>query len=228
MSARTPAVGPSPRSFVPFLILSVVCPYVTYRLLQRYDPGMSQTDALLVSGVFPALANVLSIVRSRSLDIIGSMVLLGIVIGALGAALGGGPRVILVRESFVTGAAAIVCLVSLGAPRPLFFYIGRDFATGHDPVRIAEFDALWQIPAAQHVFRVLTAVWGIGWLVEVGLKVLIVFSLPIPQALVVGPLESGAFTIVLVLWTLRYTRAARRRGEARRAAAAGGSAPLSP
>jgi hypothetical protein len=166
-------------------------------------------------------------VRSHSLDIIGAVVLLGIVVGAVVAVLGGSPRLILVRESFVTGAVALVCLASLWAPRPLLFYIGRDFSTGHDPVRMAQFDALWHNPAARHVFRVMTAVWGIGWLLEVGLKVLIVFTLSIPQALVVGPIESGAITIVLLLWTLRYARAARRRGEARLAAEAARQAPPS-
>jgi len=228
MAAQHPGGGLSLRTFAPMLLLDVVCPYLTYRLLQRNDPAMSQTVALLLSGVFPALANVISIVRSRSLDIIGVIVLLGIVVGAVAALLGGGPRLILVRESFVRGAVALVCLASLWAPRPLLFYIGRDFSTGHDPVRIAEFDALWQNPAARHVFRVMTAVWGIGWLVEVALKVLIVFTLSIPEALVVGPIESGAITLVLILWTVRYARAARRRGEARLAAASGGQPPPSP
>ena len=221
MSQQSAPAGPRLRGFLPFLFLDIACPYLTYQYLQHHAPGMSQTTALVLSGVFPALANVISIVRSRAVDIIGVMVLLGIAVGAVGAALGGGPRLVLLRESFVTGAVAILCLGSLAAPRPLLFYIGRDFSTGHDPARVAQFNALWYNPGAPHVFRVMTAVWGIGWLAEVALKVLIVYSLSIPRALVVGPISSAAITIGLILWTVRYARTARRRGEARRAAAAG-------
>jgi len=228
VAAQRPAAGPSLRGFLPVLFLDIVCPYLTYQYLQRHAPGISQTFALVLSGVFPALANVISIVRSRSLDIVGVMVLLGIAVGVVGAVLGGGPRLVLVRESFVTGAVALVCLASLAAPRPLLFYIGRDFSTGHDPARIAEFNALWHRPGAPHVFRVMTAVWGIGWLAEVALKALIVFTLPIPRALVVGPIESGAITVLLILWTVRYARAARRRGEARAAAAGSSASPAIP
>jgi hypothetical protein len=61
----------------------------------------------------------------------------------------------------------------------------------------------------------MTAVWGAGWIAEVALKVLIVFSLSIPQALVVGPIESAVITVLLILWTIWYTRAVlRRRAEA--------------
>lgn len=219
MSEENSPGGLSLRRFLPFLLLDVVCPYLTFRYLQAHVPSMSQTTALVLSGVFPALANVISIVRSRALDIIGVIVLLGIAVGAAAAALGGGPRLVLLRESFVTGALAIVCLVSLAAARPLLFYIGRDFSTGHDPARMVEFDALWQNPGARHAFRVMTTVWGVGWLVEVALKVLVVYSLSISQALVVGPIQSAAITVVLILWTVRYARAARRRGEVLRAAA---------
>jgi hypothetical protein len=225
VSEQPPEAGLSLRRFLPFLLLDVVCPYLTYRYLQAHVPSIPQTAALVLSGAFPALANVISIVRSRALDIIGVIVLLGIAVGAVAAALGGGPRLILLRESFVTGALAIVCLASLAAPRPLLFYIGRDVSTGHDPARVAEFDALWQNPGARHVFRVMTIVWGIGWLAEVALKVLVVYNLSISQALVVGPIQSAAITVVLILWTVRYARAARRRGEARRAAASAAAHP---
>jgi len=218
MSVPSPRV-PGLRQFLPFLLLDVVCPYLTYRYLQRYHPGIPQALALVLSGVFPALANLISIARSRSLDIIGVIVLLGLLVGAASILLGGNPRLALVRESFVTGALAIVCLASLVAgPRPLLFYVGRDFSTGHNPARIAEFNRLWQRPGAPHVFRVMTAAWGVGWIVEVALKVLIVFSLTIPQALLIGPIESGVITALLILWTMRYVRGVRRRAEAARAA----------
>jgi len=153
-------------------------------------------------------------------DVIGLFVLTGITVSASAALLGGGPKLVLIRESFVTGALGVICLISLRAPRPLLFFVARDFSTGHDPARMAEFNALWQSPAARHVFRVMTVVWGVGWVGEFALKVLIVTALSITQALVVGPIESTTITVLLIAWSIRYGRASRERAQRLKAAAA--------
>jgi hypothetical protein len=205
---------------LPILVLDIACPYLTYAYLTHRAAGISPALALVLSGVFPALGNVLSLIRSRTLDIIGIFVLVGIAVGAASALVSGDPKFVLIRESFVTAALGVICLLSLLWSRPLLFYIGRDFTTGHDPVRVAEFNTLWDRPGAERVFRIMTTVWGVGWVGEFVLKVLLVLNLSIPRMLVVGPILSNGVTIGLILWTLRYARESRRRGEALRAAAA--------
>jgi hypothetical protein len=220
MTAGRSREGLGLRNLVPILVLDIACPYLAYHYLRQRLPQMSPSQALLLSGVFPVLNNLRSLVRSRTLDIIGVVILVGIVVGAASAFVTGDPKLLLIRESFVTGALAIVCLASLLWRRPLLFFIGRDFSAGHDPARVAEFNALWERPGARRVFRVMTVVWGLGWLGEFLLKIALVLTLAIPQVLVVGPIESNGITIALILWTIRYANESRRRGEeARRAEA---------
>jgi hypothetical protein len=225
MTPAPPREGFGLRSLLPVLVLDIACPYLAYHYLRQQAPQMSPSLALLLSGVFPVLNNLYGLIRSRTLDVIGIVILVGIVIGAASAFLTGDPKLLLIRESFVTGALAVVCLTSLVWPRPLLFFIGRDFSTGHDPARMAEFNALWERPGARRVFRVMTVVWGLGWLGEFVLKVVLVLTLTIPQVLVVGPIESNGITIILILWTLRYANQSRRRGEAAQAAVARVAAP---
>ena len=206
------------RNLLPILVLDIACPYVAYHYLRQQLPQMSPSTALLLSGLFPVLNNIRSLVRSRTFDIIGIVIIVGIVVGAASAFVTGDPKLLLIRESFVTGALAIVCLASLLWPRPLLYYIGRDFSTGHDPAKMAEFNASWERPGARRVFRVMTVAWGLGWLAEFLLKIVLVLTLTIPQVLVVGPIESNGITIALILWTIRYANESRRRGEAARAA----------
>ncbi|HEV2440296.1 MAG TPA: VC0807 family protein [bacterium] len=213
MTAAPPRDGLGLRNLLPVLVLDIACPYVAYHFLRQQVPRMSPSLALLLSGVFPVLNNVRSLVRGRTLDIIGVVILVGIVVGAASAFVTGDPKLLLIRESFVTGALAVVCLASLVWPRPLLFFIGRDFSAGHDPARVAEFNAMWERPGAQRVFRVMTVVWGLGWLAEFALKIVLVLVLTIPQVLVVGPIESNGITIALILWTIRYANESRRRGE---------------
>lgn len=213
MTANRPRDGLGLRNLLPVLVLDIACPYVAYQYLRQQVPQMSPSLALLLSGIFPVLNNIRSLVRSRTLDIIGIVILVGIVVGAASAFVTGDPKLLLIRESFVTAALALVCLASLLWPRPLLFFIGRDFAAGHDPAHVAEFNAMWARPGARRVFRVMTIVWGLGWLAEFALKIVLVLTLTIPQVLVVGPIESNGITIALILWTIRYANESRRRGE---------------
>ena len=86
----------------------------------------------------------------------------------------------------------MVCLTSLVWPRPLMFYIGRQFSVGEDPAKIAEFNALWQHPRARHTLRVMTLVWAIGWIGEFALRIAMVLRLSIPEVL--NKLSGGDWT----------------------------------
>jgi hypothetical protein len=204
---------------LPILLLDMVLPYLTYRYLIRRAPGMPLAAVLAWTTVFPAAANILSVVRRRRLDIIGIIVLTGIVMSIGAVRLGGDPRILLIRESFVTGTLGLLSLVSLTFPRPLMFYVGREFMTGNDPARVAEFDALWQLEGARHSFRVITVVWGVGWLAECVLRAVMTFTLPVGLVLVVAPLLLAAITVGMILWTVRYAALRRAAGEAARRAA---------
>jgi hypothetical protein len=102
--------------------------------------------------------------------------------------------------------------------RPLLFYIGRQFAAGHDPAAIERFNGLWQYPGARRTFRILTAVWAIGWLGEFALRVAMVLTLSISLVLAVAPFVFNGITLALIAWTFSYVR--RQRMAAPGAAAA--------
>ena len=155
--------------------------------------------------------------------LIGALVLVGIVVSILATLLGGDPKLLLIRESFITGALGMVCLTSLVWSRPLMFYIGRQFSAGEDPAKIAEFNALWQYPVARHTFRVMTIVWAIGWIGEFALRVAMVWTLSIPEVLVISPFVFNGITIGLIAWTLAYGRRQRQRGAEARARGAAAS-----
>jgi hypothetical protein len=142
-----PGRGFSLPAVLPSLLIDGLCPYLAYTLLIAYVPGISQIMALAIGAIFPATYGVVGIVRRRHLDIIGAVVLIGIAVSMAATFVGGDPKMLLIRESFVTGALGLVCLLSLLWPRPLMFYIGRQFSTGHDAAEIERFNALWRFPA---------------------------------------------------------------------------------
>ena len=206
--------APSWRGVLHDLVIDGLCPFVMYVLLTSYVAGVSQVKALAAGAIFPATNGLFGIVRRKHVDIIGAVVLVGIVVSIVATAIGGDPKLLLIRESFVTGALGFVCLLSLLWTRPLMFYIARQFSTGNDPAKVQAFNDLWQRPLAPRTFRVLTVVWALGWMGEFGLRVIMVETLSIPHVLAISPIAFTGITVGLFAWTFAYVRHQQQRAAA--------------
>lgn len=204
-------------SIVPTLIVDGLCPFLTYELLRKYS-GVSEVMALGLGAIFPAAKGLIDVTRRKHVDIIGAIVLVGIVVSIVSLTVSASPRLFLIRESFVTGALGLLALTSFAWKRPMLFYVGRQFSTGNDPVALARFNGLWAHPEARHVFRVQTAVWALGWLGEFGLRIVMVLTLSVPHVLLVSPFVFNGITFGLIAWTLAYARRQQRRYDRKHAA----------
>jgi len=200
-------------SILPALIVDGACPFLAYVALRRYA-GTSELTALVVGALFPLARGIVEAARRRRVDIVGLMVLVGISVSAVALLAGGTPQVLLIRESFVTGALGVLALTSFLWPRPLLFYIGRQFSAGDDSAAREQFDGLWQHAKARRTFRLMTLVWAVGWLTEFALRVVLVLTLSVPQVLAISPILFNGITVGLIAWTLAYAERQRRRGRA--------------
>jgi hypothetical protein len=205
------------RGIVVSLLLNAAVPAILYALTKSYYSS-SEVVALSVAAVFPLVVTAVELGRHRKLDIIGTLALLGIAVSLGGVALGGDPRIILIRESFLTAALGVACFVSLLFPLPLMYYFGREFAAGNDPVKLAEYNAQALIPGAVRVHRRITLVWGCVYSGEFALRVLMVYTLPTVVVLSVSPFIFAGATFGTIAWTFAYVRRVRRRAAARLAA----------
>ncbi len=66
-------------------------------------------------------------------------------------------------------------------------------------------------PGARRLFRVLTIVWGLGWIGEFCLRVVMVWTLSIPQVLVISPFVFNGIFLGLITWNFAYVSRQRRR-----------------
>jgi len=205
-----PVATPSIRTVLPSIVVDGLLPFLTYRFLIGSVPGISDVTALAIGALFPAASGVIELFRRRRVDVIGAIVLAGIVVSIVGIMVGGSARMLLIRESFVTAALALIALSSFAWKRPLLFYIGRQFSAGDDVGAARRFDALWDVAGARRTFRVLTLVWSVGWLGEFALRVLMVFTLSVSQVLAISPFVFNGITLGLIAWTLAYVRRKQR------------------
>jgi hypothetical protein len=202
-------------SWVPTIVLNIVLPIVTYSVL--VDRGVGEVPALLISGVWAALETVLSLAIRRKIDEFSIFVLIFLALGVVAALGFNSPRLLLVKESVVTGLFGVVLLGSLLAPRPLMFYFGRRFATNGTPESIDWWNGLWQYPNFRRTQRVITIVWGVAMCAEALLRIVLAYQLSTGAMVVVSNVLPYVMLIGLITWTITYGK---RQARAARAAVA--------
>jgi hypothetical protein len=139
-------------------------------------------------------------------------VLVFIAIGAVSSLISGNVLFVLIKESFITGTVGLLFLSSLLWRRPIIFYFARQFAAGEDPERLAWWNGLWERPRFRTTMRTMTVVWGVGYLVEAIVRVLFALTLTPGTVVIVSPIMAVGATVLLILWTRKYGRAAYERG----------------
>jgi len=146
--------------FVLELAVNFLLPWLAYRFTL---PHLGETGALIASAVPPIVWSLIELARFRRVDALSMMVLAGIVLSVAAMALGGSPRMLLLRESLVSGAVGVVFLLSLPMRRPLIFYLARATVAREMEGGGARFEKLWQErPALVSSMRLMTLVWGVG------------------------------------------------------------------
>jgi hypothetical protein len=191
----------------PTILFNVALPMLTYFVVT--GRGVSAVSALLLSGCWPIVEIGLSMALRRHLDEFAVLALIFIGLGVVAGLGFSSERLVLVKESVVTGLFGALALGSLALRRPLMFYFGRKFATDGTPAAIAYWNGLWQYPSFRHTQRVITVVWGVVFLAEALLRVGLSYPLSTSAMAVVSAVLPLAVVASLVTWTISYGRRAR-------------------
>jgi hypothetical protein len=209
------------RSVTMIAVFDIAGPLVAYNLLR--SAGFSPVSALVLSGVFPAAGVIIGIVQHRRVDALGVLVLAGIAVGAVLGLVSHNARLVLDEGSVPTAVFGVICLGSLSTPKPLMYRLAVEFI-GPDTPKGQEFTGLWQYAEFRRVFRVVTTVWGIGYLAEAVARVVIVQNTSAGTALAISKVLPYAVAAVLAAWTIGYGQYHKRKGERLAAAAAAAAA----
>ncbi|MFJ4851058.1 VC0807 family protein [Streptomyces sp. NPDC088733] len=187
------------------ILCTIVLPVVTYDVLT--DAGLPEFSALLISGVRPVLGTVVSPAWRRKADEFAIMTLIFLAISVVVTVVGPhSTRLLLVKDSAVTGLFGVVRLGSLLAPRPLMFWFGRRFGTDGTKEGAARFDGLWQYAGFRRVMRTMTVVWGTAYVLEALTRVGLSYRLSTATMVTLNSVLAYAVTALLVAWTVLYGR----------------------
>jgi len=197
--------------------INFLLPYLLYTLTQKQ---LGDARALMVSSAPPILWSIAEFIRHRRVDAVSLLVLGGIALSLLAFVGGGGVRFLQLREKLVTVIIAFVFLGSAAIGRPLIYELARASMRRKASDELARFESLRDNKYFRRTMTIMTLAWGFGLLADAAISVALIYTISIRLYLIVGPILGYSTMGALSLWTFWYARTQRRKGEARRAAAA--------
>src|SRR3954453_19962925 len=198
-------------------LVNFILPFVIYTYAEA---RLGDVRALLASSAPPILWSIVEFFRHRRLDAISVLVVSGIALSLLAMLGGGGVRFLQLREKLVTAVIGLAFVGSALIGKPLIYELARATMRRKSEDEAQQFEALPVHAGFRRTMTVMTLVWGFGLLADVAVSVVLVFALSIRQYLLVNPILGYGTIGALSLWSFLYGQRAKRRGEARREAAA--------
>jgi uncharacterized membrane protein len=211
------------RTLAPTLGFDIVGPLAAYYGLKA--AGLSNVSALVLSGVLPAVRVIGGLISHRKVDALGLLVLIGIAVGSTVGLVTHNAKLVLLEGIVPTAVFGAVCLGSLATAKPMMFRFALTFM-GPDTKKGREFADMWRYRGFRHVFRVITIVWGVAYILEAGVKALIVESTSVSTAKAITQVLPFLVLGLVATWNISYGR--RRWAEGQRlttAATERGQAP---
>jgi intracellular septation protein A len=196
-------LGFSWRLLLPPLTFEVAMPIILFFVLTNY--GFSTLLALVAGGAFPVLSVGRTWVETHKVEPLGAIVITFMALGTAASLISGSVFFAQVKESILTAIFGLLCLGSLIAgERPLMFLILRQLIVGEDPDRLQWWEHLWEHSRFRRTQRVITFVWGVAYLIEAPVRVILAKLLAPAQVVVISPVMGFGVMLALAGWTRHY------------------------
>ena len=209
-SLKSPSLRTLVISLLPSILLNGVCVFVVYQLVKHFTSA-SDVIALALSAVPAMIGTIITLIRQRSVDVLGAFTLVTIVLSIGLTFMTGDARLFLIRESFLTVLFGIICLISLLFPKPIWFYIIRYFTVGNNHEQMVAYDTAWKFASFRGYIRTITILWGALYTIEFLIRLVMIYTLTISQVLLFSSIIFYALTILASVLTFRLGARLRKR-----------------
>lgn len=182
------------RRLVAQLLFELALPLGSYYGLRA--AGANQYVSMAVGSVLLLPWIGYGIVRQRRVEATAVFTLSLVVLGTLLGLITGSPRVLMIRDSWLTATLGIWVLGTLPTRRPFMMTAARGIVIAKiGEAGLAAWEAQWDTdPTFRHHLRLLTAVWGSGFLLDAVLRVALAYTIPVDAF----PLTSTLLWLVLL------------------------------
>lgn len=169
------------------IVVNAVLPYLVY-VQAKARFGATETEGLLWATVIPALVVVVGLIRQRKIDTVAVVTLVTLGISIAMAAATDDPRLLQLRESYLSAGLGAIMLLSAMLGRPVLVWLLPRMLP---PEKRPQSDH----PLVRQLLTRLTWIWGLVFASELALKWWMVETLTIGQVLALGPVVFIGLTV---------------------------------
>ena len=187
------------RALVIDLLFNGLLPWGGYVFLQS-QYGWSDYHALLVVTVIPGFFALVGIVRKGRPDLVATVSLVTILLSLALAAASDDPRVLQIRESYITLIMGVVFIGSSMVGRPILWLLAKHQA------KLSPHAGVLDQPQRKFLLSRVNAVWGWSFILEFGAKLWMIEHLEISQVLALSPVMFYGVTAITFGWTVWWLK----------------------
>lgn len=188
------------RNYIVFtLVVNGLIPWGMYMLLSPY---VGHLMALSIVTLIPLVENVFHFAKHRNLDVFGGLMLMTFILSLVMVLLGGSEKMLLLRESMITGVVGIVFLSSLLLNKPMIYHLASRFT------RVTNIEQKWKNAYFRKMMRNMTLIWGVLLILEACTKVVMIYELSVGEVLALSSVVLYSFFGVAIGLTVVYRRRA--------------------
>lgn len=190
-------------------IVDIAAPLAGYFIL--HSLRVPDFWSLVAGTVVAVLSTAVNSVRRRKLDGVGLLVILEIVVSIGLLFVTGDPRFLLAKPSFYTGLAGIYILATLFRAKPVTYEGVRQIGARGDPLRVKAFERAWDRSREFRTsLRVSAIGWGVAFLADAVIRVVIVYRFPLTRAIWLSNLPNLIAIVILVGFSALMGRTTKR------------------
>ncbi|WP_410641651.1 VC0807 family protein [Amycolatopsis sp. lyj-346] len=167
--------------------------------------GVNQWLAMIVSGLLPLARLGYKLVRYRKVEYLTLFTLSIILCGTVVSLLTGDVRLLLARESYLTGTIGLWITASLLARRP--FILSATLPLLPEATARSWREAWVNSPEFRRVMRLMTIAWGGSFLIDAAARIVLAYTLPVDAV----PLLSTLVLVVLLVVVVQVSKSYGRR-----------------
>ncbi len=187
-------------------VFDLVVPLALFYGLRSAGVGMYL--ALLAGALASGVTAVVVVATQRRMDAIAVFVVTTMLLSVGVSLLTGSTRFLLAKEGWLTAVTGVWFFGSLWARRPLAYQFSRPLLEG----RLgwpADWDSVWErAPRFRRMWRISTALWGAGTLLDSAARVIMAYTLPVDTVPALSSAMYAVTSVVLIAVTNIYYRAA--------------------
>lgn len=169
--------------------------------------GASDWIALLVATFAAGVRLVWVAVRSNNVTWFAAVMFAVFGLGLVLSFISDDPRFLLLKDSFGTGAAGLVHLISLATARPFALAAAQAWRPHQAELMAQQYRT---DPRVRRVFRVSGLVWGVGLLAESVARIPLIYLLPISVSVGLSTLMMAVAGNLILVWNIFYISRARK------------------